>query len=95
MTNYPPGPWNLPILGYLPFINPQAPHESLFDLAKRYGPIYSIRLGSLFTVVLSDAKLIRKILAMETVTDRPKLFLTDGIMKGYGKHLIIFLLHLQ
>ncbi|GJQ71364.1 CYP306A1 [Trypoxylus dichotomus] len=81
---FPPGPWNLPIVGYLPWLDPLAPHVTLTELGKKYGPIYGIYLGSVYTVVLSDHKLIRKVLAKESTTGRAPLYLTHGIMQGYG-----------
>lgn len=53
--NIPPGPLAnyIPYVGYLPFINPKRPEETFTRLAKKYGKIYSVQMGSIFTVVLS------------------------------------------
>ncbi|KAF5307945.1 hypothetical protein FQR65_LT06512 [Abscondita terminalis] len=80
----PPGPWGLPVLGYLPFLNPKAPHETLTALARKYGKVYGLHLGSVYTVVLSDPAMIMSAFSKEKVTGRAPLYVTHGIMGGYG-----------
>lgn len=82
----PPGPWGLPFLGYLPWLDPKAPYLSFTTLARQYGPIYGVSLGNLYTVVLTDPKDIRSVLAKDASTGRAPLYVTHGIMKGYGKY---------
>ncbi|KAJ2952657.1 hypothetical protein O0L34_g6989 [Tuta absoluta] len=80
----PPGPIGLPIVGYLPFLDRNQPHRTLAQLAKTYGPMYGISMGSVYTVVLSDHKLIREAFAKDSFSGRAPLFLTHGIMHGNG-----------
>uniref|UniRef100_T1HZA0 Cytochrome n=1 Tax=Rhodnius prolixus TaxID=13249 RepID=T1HZA0_RHOPR len=78
----PPGPWGLPIFGYLPFLKPEA-HVHFSKLAENYGGIFSLSLGNQFVVILSDYKLIREAFRREDFTNRPDTELTN-ILGGYG-----------
>ncbi|XP_065173633.1 cytochrome P450 306a1 isoform X2 [Atheta coriaria] len=80
----PPGPWGLPILGYLASLDPKNPHLTLTKLSKQYGGIYGLYLGGIYTIVLSDVKLVKKVLAMDATTGRAPLHLTHGVMRGFG-----------
>ena len=60
-TKLPPGPWGLPIVGYLPFLGPQ-PQEALLNLSHKYGDIFTIRMGSFTTVVVNGAEKIKETL---------------------------------
>nr|ACL52611.1 unknown [Zea mays] len=57
----PPGPTGLPLLGSLPSLDPQL-HVYFARLAARYGPIFSIRLGSKLGVVVTSPELAREVL---------------------------------
>lgn len=85
VRDLPPGPWGLPILGSLLRLSPIEPHQSLTLLAKKYGPIYSIQMGKVLAVVISDPGLIREALSKEEFSGRADLYLTHGIMQGYGE----------
>ena len=57
----PPGPWGLPIVGYLPFLGMKM-NLTFSKLAKRYGDVFQLRIGSRKIVVISGQKSIRKAL---------------------------------
>ncbi|KAL0326516.1 UNVERIFIED_CONTAM: Flavonoid 3'-monooxygenase [Sesamum angustifolium] len=56
----PPGPWGLPIVGFLPFLRPDM-HIQFTELARQYGPIYKLWLGSKLCTVISSPSLIKEI----------------------------------
>lgn len=88
-NNLPPGPLgnNVPFIGYLAFIDPKKPYETLTSLAKQHGPIYGLQLGSIYCVVLSDTNIIRDAFKREEFTGRAPLYVTHGIMDNCGKFL--------
>lgn len=66
----PPGPWGLPLLGYIPFIR-KPWHIAFKELSDRYGPIIRLRLGHKDVVVLNDVGSIREGLANPDLLSRP------------------------
>ncbi|XP_050666564.1 cytochrome P450 18a1 [Leptidea sinapis] len=84
----PPGPWGLPVVGYLPFVGVR--HETFLELARSYGALFSTRLGNQLTVVLSDYKIIREAFRREEFTGRPSTPLMNtldglGIINSEGR----------
>lgn len=57
----PPGPRGLPFIGSL-YLLGKLPHRSLNDLAKKYGPIMSMKLGNVTTIVVSSPEFAEKVL---------------------------------
>lgn len=83
IRSLPPGPWGLPIIGYLPFLKGDA-HISFKNLSNKYGPIFSTKLGDQLIVVLSDYRHIREAFRKEEFSGRPHTELSS-ILGGYGK----------
>lgn len=84
--NYPPGPWiSYPIIGSLNLLDPVKPYITLTELGKKYGPIYGLQMGSVYTVVISSDAIIRDALKTDQFNGRAPLYVTHGIMGGYGK----------
>ncbi|XP_070562991.1 cytochrome P450 1A1-like [Ptychodera flava] len=61
-----PGPWGLPIFGSALWMG-ERPHLTLTKMAKKYGPIYQIRLGTKPFVVLTGLRLIKQALGKQAV----------------------------
>ncbi|MCD7466180.1 hypothetical protein HAX54_002624 [Datura stramonium] len=56
----PPGPIPLPLIGNLHNIFGVPPHKSIEKLANKYGPIMSLKLGRLPTVVISSSAVAKE-----------------------------------
>ena len=60
-SKLPPGPWGLPIFGYLFFINELKPHETISKLVSKYGKVFSMQMGEILCIVLADPETIRTV----------------------------------
>ncbi|KAK4795824.1 hypothetical protein SAY86_028150 [Trapa natans] len=63
----PPGPFGLPIVGSLPFLDPEL-HTYFADLARRYGPVLKIMLGKKVCIVVSSPSAAREVLKDQDTT---------------------------
>lgn len=81
-------PTGSPIFGILNLIGSEK-HTAFMKLSKIYGTLFSARLGSQLTVVISDYKLIREVFKKKEFTGRPKSPLYQTL-QGFGKSLEIF-----
>ncbi|KAF5789768.1 putative cytochrome P450 [Helianthus annuus] len=57
-AHLPPGPYGLPVIGYLPFLSSNL-HEKFTEIAHKYGPIFSLQLGSKLHVVVNSMDLAK------------------------------------
>ncbi|OVA19528.1 Cytochrome P450 [Macleaya cordata] len=79
----PPGPRGLPIIGNLPFLDPEL-HTYFAELTQTYGPIFKLKLGTKWAVVVSSPSL-----AKEVLKDHDKIFANRdvpvaGLLATYG-----------
>ncbi|XP_002736510.1 steroid 17-alpha-hydroxylase/17,20 lyase-like [Saccoglossus kowalevskii] len=79
----PPGPRGLPIIGSILSIT-QNIHNDFQRLAKKYGDIFAIKLGSQQVVVLNNYELIKEALVINQTdfAGRPNTFTGDMISEG-------------
>ncbi|XP_055813949.1 6,7,8-trihydroxycoumarin synthase-like [Solanum dulcamara] len=74
-NNLPPGPIGLPFIGNLHQYDSLAPHVYFWKLSKKYGKIFSLKLGSTPIVVISSTKLAKEVLKTQDLVfcSRPSL----------------------
>lgn len=79
---WPPGPWGVPLLGYLPFFGKE-PHLTFTKLRKTYGDVVSIGMGSWPAIVISGRDVIREALVTQrdNFSGRPP-FTTARMVNG-------------
>ncbi|XP_047333555.1 geraniol 8-hydroxylase-like [Impatiens glandulifera] len=73
----PPGPISLPIIGNLLNLGDK-PHRSLTRLAQTYGPIMSLKLGQLTTIVISSPSMAQEVLQKQDISFSNR-FVPDAI----------------
>ena len=64
----PPGPRPLPVIGNLLDVAGSLPHRTLAHLAERYGPLMTLRLGTVVVVVASSAATAREVFQTHNAT---------------------------
>ncbi|OQV16526.1 Cytochrome P450 18a1 [Hypsibius exemplaris] len=80
-----PGPRGLPYVGSIPFLGSENKlHLTFTKLAKKYGPIYRLSLGSSEAVIISDPNLIKEAFRMDQFSARPDMLFVKEIVSGNG-----------
>ncbi|KAF8786958.1 Cytochrome P450 2J5 like protein [Argiope bruennichi] len=77
----PPGPFNLPVVGQLPFLGKE-PFRGLHKLTKKYGSVFGLYLGRNYCIILGDYKAVKEAFNKSTTTDRPEVafdYVPDGV----------------
>ncbi|KAK3434527.1 flavonoid 3'-monooxygenase CYP75B137 [Eucalyptus grandis] len=85
----PPGPRGMPFLGYLPFLGNDL-HRKFSELAKTYGPIYKLQLGSKLYVVINSPSVAREIVRDQDIMFANRDPNIAATMSSYGGRSIAF-----
>ncbi|XP_047021878.1 cytochrome P450 18a1-like [Helicoverpa zea] len=81
--NLPPGPWGIPLLGILPFLNRRPPHVVYVNMSKQYGDVFSVQMGSNLTVCIGSTMLMKEFFSRNDSTGRPHTPL-NNLLGGLG-----------
>lgn len=89
--NFPPGPFALPFLGNLQFIDKKHLHLYFAELAKVYGNVFSFCFGRDKMVILSGYKMVKEALVTQAdnFVDRPYSALADRFYSGPSEGLFM------
>ncbi|KAF4523114.1 hypothetical protein B566_EDAN003128 [Ephemera danica] len=86
--DFPPGPFSVPLLGSLPIImmtKAETPHDVLWTLSRKYGPVMTIYLGPRPAIVVSGLKAVKNVLSRDDFAFRPNM--VPAHSKGFGRRM--------
>lgn len=84
-----PGPWGLPLIGHLHLLG-DLPHGNLHKMAKKYGPIMSLRLCLMPAVVVSSPKYAELFLKTHDLVFASRPMLQALTYMSYGQKNLTF-----
>nr|AWD38971.1 CYP392A11 cytochrome P450 2J6-like protein [Tetranychus urticae]AWD38972.1 CYP392A11 cytochrome P450 2J6-like protein [Tetranychus urticae] len=86
IRSLPPGPWGLPIVGYLPFLGDHV-YLQFDQLSKKYGPVYCLKLGSFDVVFVCDWPHMKEAVSNDALLARPHAAFFPGAVddRSFGE----------
>ncbi|XP_074263216.1 geraniol 8-hydroxylase-like [Silene latifolia] len=86
----PPGPKAWPIIGNIHQLGDK-PHRSVAELSKKYGPIMSLKLGTITTVVISSPELAKEMFLKHDLSFSSRTFPDAARVSNHYKHSMVWL----
>ncbi|KAL9668814.1 hypothetical protein QQ045_006354 [Rhodiola kirilowii] len=85
----PPGPRGVPLLGSLPFLDPEL-HSYFAELGRQYGPILKLQLGMKLAIVISSPATAREVLKDHDIIFANRDVPVAGLAATYGGSDIVW-----
>ncbi|KAM7267429.1 hypothetical protein ACFE04_009595 [Oxalis oulophora] len=85
----PPGPRPLPIIGNLHLLG-KLPHRSLYTLSQKYGPIMSLKLGQVPTIIVSSPEAAELFLKTHDIVFASRPIVQASVIMSYGTKAMAF-----
>ncbi|KAJ7359848.1 cytochrome P450 [Mycena albidolilacea] len=88
----PPGPPTVPILGNAHIFPTEYPHYKFTEWARKYGGLFSLKIGNDTVVVLTDVAAVKELLdkRSSTTADRPPSYVSQLVTDGLNMALASF-----
>ncbi|KAF8164128.1 cytochrome P450 [Mycena galopus ATCC 62051] len=85
----PPGPPTVPVLGNAHIFPTELPHFKFTEWARKYGGIFSLKVGSSTVVVLTNVAAVKELMEKRSAftSDRPSIHLADRMTGGF--HMVL------
>ncbi|OMP02204.1 Cytochrome P450 [Corchorus capsularis] len=83
----PPGPRGLPLVGNLPFLQPEL-HSYFADLARTYGPVVKLQLGSKIGILVTSPSAAREVLKDQDIIFANRDVPVAGMIATGGRDIV-------
>uniref|UniRef100_A0A4X2M3T6 Cytochrome P450 n=1 Tax=Vombatus ursinus TaxID=29139 RepID=A0A4X2M3T6_VOMUR len=85
-SGLPPGPMPLPFIGNYLQLNTERMYDSLMKIGEKYGPVFTVHMGSRTIIVLTGYEAVKEALVdqAEEFSGRGKQATFDWLFKGFG-----------